>query len=175
MCEIPTIPQQWMVYNRKSCWNGRFRGTSYWKILKWDGHRTNSHLEMDDDWGYPYDLGNLHIKKPLPPPIRGSFASLQARPPRRPPSQVSCGRCAEGTRFSDKNGGVRRTGDTPMPGWSMENHHENGWFGTPLVRKCPSVVYQRRIFKLQKLSIRIMIRAYRPPRTNYHCERASLN
>ena len=38
--------------------------------------------------------------------LRGS---LKARPPRRPPSQVSCGRCAEGGRKrwnGEKNGGV---------------------------------------------------------------------
>ena len=30
-------PNSWLVYNRKC------------------------HLEMDDDWGYPYDFGNHHV------------------------------------------------------------------------------------------------------------------
>ena len=28
---------------------------------KWMFYNGTSHLEMDDDWGYPYDSGNLHI------------------------------------------------------------------------------------------------------------------
>ena len=28
-------------------------------------YNEQSHLEMDDDWGYPYDLGNLHIAKSI--------------------------------------------------------------------------------------------------------------
>ena len=26
-------------------------------------YKGNAHLEMDDDWGYPYDLGNPHMDK----------------------------------------------------------------------------------------------------------------
>ena len=24
-------------------------------------YKGKPHLEMDDDWGYPYDLGHLHV------------------------------------------------------------------------------------------------------------------
>ena len=29
----------------------------------------NSHLEMDDDWAYPYDLGNHHLLRDVSVPF----------------------------------------------------------------------------------------------------------
>ena len=35
--------------------------SSSWGSPNWLVYNGQSYLEMDDDWGYPYDLGNLHI------------------------------------------------------------------------------------------------------------------